>query len=456
MTLFKRDSRVYLNVVKHLILIIILGVSIQLGYAQHIEPCATVDYVDHLEAKYPGFKHNVEQNYQRAVAQVKKYEQLHGKQKPVDTTYVIKVVFHVVYRLPTQNVASEHILEQLEIINACFSRLNADTINTRDIFKPVAGSARIRFELATEDPFGNPTTGINRKQTTMVTFNANGGATGQDWVKESFRGGVDAWDTKKYLNIWICNLAYSTGQRGLMGYAFPPTNADFWQSNSYTDEDKQGVVLHFETVGPNNPARLDSLLYTNEKTAVHEIGHFLGLRHTWGDGFGNGCAVDDYIDDTPVSSRASQGCPLGANTCGGDTFPDQVENFMDYGNVVCSNMFTKQQIGVMRYNLVNLRPGLAESEVTYEPGLDPAIQENVFYPVPINDHLNYVNSDVSGAEVRLEMYNYLGQKVLTQTQVKTDYEIQFNHIDLASGAYRIRIYSNDVKMIDASVIRLGY
>ena len=79
-----------------------------------------------------------------------------------------------------------HIQEQARCFEChAFNRTNADTVNTREIFKPVAGSARIRFELATVDPFGNATIGITRTQTSVITFNTNNRATTYDFVKET-------------------------------------------------------------------------------------------------------------------------------------------------------------------------------------------------------------------------------------------------------------------------------
>lgn len=419
------------------VLFLFLKLSFVLTFAQSFEPCATNEYIDYLETQNPGIKKHMDDMYMQTVQQVKKNDltHKHGKINPIDTTFVIKLVFHVVYRTADQNIADSLIQEQVEVLNSCFNRHNADTINTRDIFKPVAGSARIRFELATVDPDGNPTSGITRRQTTVTTFNTLNRASRYDYVKESIRGGVDAWDTDKYINVWVCNLDATNGQLSLLGYAFPPTGASFWlNTNSFATKNKQGVVLHYETVGTHNPANLNRTLYTNEKTAVHEFGHYFGLRHIWGDG---GCAVDDYLDDTPLAIAASRGCPIGANTCTNDELPDQVENYMDYGSAECSNMFTKQQLAAVRHNLMNLRTDLGQPEVEYEP--IPQRAEFNLFPNPSAGQLEFFSEDILNTNVTLVLTNYLGQVVSETTRFKDNYILNFDNLDVANGYYRATV-----------------
>ena len=412
------------------VVVVSLILSALFARGQNFEPCHTNQYIDYLETQYPGIKAHMDEQYHKTLSGVKASQQ-HGKILPIDTTYVIKVVFHIVYRTPDQNLDDALIHEQMEVLNECFNRQNADTVNTRDIFKPIAGSARMRFELADVDPDGKATTGITRTQTSVTTFNTFNRGTSFDYVKQTSRGGVDAWDTDKYLNVWVCNLDFTNGRLGLFGYAYPPTGADFWQSNVFQPKERQGVVLHYEIVGRNNPASLPATTYTNEKTAVHEFGHFFGLRHIWGDG---GCNVDDFIDDTPLASGATSGCPIGRNTCGLDNLPDQIENYMDYGSAACSNMFTEEQIRVIRYNVVNLRPGLATPEYVYPPV--PEIGENHLYPNPVTDKLlRFFDENLIDVDVKLELTNMLGQPVLEQTAFKSDYIVEFNQIDLAAGMY---------------------
>ena len=201
-----------------------------------------------------------------------------------------------------------------------------------------------------------------------------------DNVKSSSTGGVDAWDTSKYLNIWVCNIEDSfLGQ--VLGFAYPPTdvnevleNVDLdtvpdWPTEGFTqNQDLQGVVLHYPVVGSNNPQNQDDGISGNEmgQTCVHEVGHYLGLRHIWGDPIGgSGCSVDDGISDTPNQNAASQfTCNYNLNSCSDtpEDYPDMVENYMDYSSDACMNMFTNNQSIVMRSILELARPGLIEGQ----------------------------------------------------------------------------------------------
>ena len=313
-------------------------------------------------------------------------------------TYYIPVVFHIVYNTDNQNIPDSVIHSQIDVLNEDFRRLNENASNTRDEFLEFAGDPNIEFFLANLDPEGNPTNGIVHQYTDKVEFlmfeDFLSNEITLDEVKFSSSGGSDAWDTNKYLNIWVCNigsldiLGLELGQ--VFGYAYPPTDIDQalielsetqnvpdWPTDMLTNEESvQGVVLHYTAVGRNNPAANDDgMIENNEgRAAVHEIGHYLGLRHIWGDAlalFGeDGCIVDDGISDTPnANDQAGYICDFNKNTCSGDVFgssgedlPDMVENYMDYSPDNCLNMFTNGQINVMRNILEISRTELINEE----------------------------------------------------------------------------------------------
>ena len=313
-------------------------------------------------------------------------------------TYYIPVVFHIVYNTDSQNLPDSVIHSQIDVLNEDYRRLNENASNTREEFLEFAGDPNIEFFLANIDPEGNPTNGIIHQYTDREEFlmfeDFLSNEITLDEVKFSSSGGSDAWDTNKYLNIWVCNIGsieiFELELAQVFGYAYPPVDIDEallelsenqtvpdWPIDMLTnDESVQGVVLHYTAVGRNNPAANDDGMTENNegRTAVHEIGHYLGLRHIWGDAlalFGeDGCEVDDGISDTPnANDQAGYVCDFNKNTCSGDVFgssgqdlPDMVENYMDYSPDNCLNMFTNDQINVMRNILEISRTELINEE----------------------------------------------------------------------------------------------
>ncbi|MCB0707067.1 MAG: choice-of-anchor J domain-containing protein [Saprospiraceae bacterium] len=262
----------------------------------------------------------------------------------------IPVVIHVLWNTPVQNIEDAQIFSQIDILNADFRRLNADSALTRELFKPFAADTRIEFCLAQRDPQGNPTNGINRVQTSVTAFGAD------DAMKFSALGGADAWPADQYLNIWVCN------NWEVWGYAYFPG----------IEPEYDGVVCHYEAFG-------DTLQvvppFDKGRTCTHEIGHWLGLYHT----FDFGCTgqtqqtclgAGDRVCDTPGDATESYSCNFNLNTCVDSPvdFPDMVENFMDYSEDACLNMFTAGQAERMRLALETFRIPLLYSNACVPVG----------------------------------------------------------------------------------------
>ena len=411
--------------------------------AQETEQCGHTEYVKYLETINPGITDNINETFFDALKQSRL------KTKRVqDTIYTIKVVFHVVYGNQVEDLPDAYITSQMKVLNDAFRRTNADTVNTRDIFKPVAGDAGINFELADVDPDGNPTNGIVRVKTNLVSFgSAPTNLAFADRVKESQNGSV-SWDTDKYLNIWVCDLS-ANGQDALLGYAYPPTGAPNWNGNSVTTSAKQGVVVHYKTVGVESPFSLS----TGVKTLVHEVGHYLGLRHIWGDG---GCGVDDFMDDTPRARRASNGCNKGVNTCAepsGEEFPDMLENYMDYSTGECQNLFTNNQIAQMRSNLVTFRKGIYTTYIPEPVFPEITSEESGIYPNPAIGEviIQIADADENATDYSLQIVNTLGQVVLEKDLLSQSrqYVSGFNGL---RGSYIYRIRQGDAVLVTRKII----
>lgn len=240
----------------------------------------------------------------------------------------IPVVVHVVWNTTAENVSNAVVHAIIDRMNADYQALNADYDDARPVFLSSRGDAQIAFCLASIDPDGNPTDGILRTHTTETWFNPD---TETDDMKQ------DPWDPSHYLNIWICDISSgATGGLVTAGYAYLPVGG---MVGSPID----GLVLDY-SYGTGASSR----------TATHEVGHYLGLDHPWGN---NNCVPGDGISDTPATDSPTFSCNnTGLMKCGTLT---QYENFMDYSD--CSMMFTSGQTAVMNGVLNGIRSGLLNS-----------------------------------------------------------------------------------------------
>jgi Pregnancy-associated plasma protein-A/Secretion system C-terminal sorting domain len=242
----------------------------------------------------------------------------------------IPVVVHVLHQGEAvgtgRNISVAQIQSQIDVLNEDFRRLNADRTNTPAAFAGVASDPGFEFRLACQDPSGNATTGILRRQTTRASYTVgnpiNETTTG---IKMTAIAGEDPWPTSRYLNIWVCTL-----NGGILGYATFP--ADF-AANPNVD----GVVINTTSMG-----RVDNVVapFHRGRTATHEIGHWLNLRHIWGDA---NCG-DDQVGDTPTQQTSNFGCPaFPRRTCGNTTNGDMFMNYMDYTDDLCMNVYSAGQ-----------------------------------------------------------------------------------------------------------------
>ncbi len=249
----------------------------------------------------------------------------------------IPVVVHVVWKTPAQNISQEQITSQIEVLNRDFRKRNADISGVPAAFAGVAADARLEFALATRDPAGSPHDGVIRVQTTQDTFGSD------DAVKRAATGGSDAWPADEYLNIWVCQLG-----GGLLGYAqFPGGPAD-------TD----GVVITHTGFGTTGTAAAP---FNLGRTATHEIGHWLNLRHIWGDD-GTGCSGSDFVDDTPNQGGPNSGVPTFPHvSCSNGPNGDMFMNYMDYTDDRGMFMFTEGQVTRMQACLDGPRSAIGQA-----------------------------------------------------------------------------------------------
>lgn len=350
---------------------------------------------------------------EKAISQADAMLQKKPAQKGIaeETVIRIPVVVHVVYNGSSQAVSDAQIKSGLAALNRDFRRKNADTVQTPQRFQKLAADVQLEFYLATADPQGRATTGIERKQTTRNGWLAD------DKIKFAAQGGLDAWDSKAYLNIWIGNLVGGSGYASVPGSAAP------------TD----GIVIHYQAFGNSNTQGPFNL----GRTAVHEVGHWLGLKHIWGD---TQCG-DDGVEDTPQQSFSTQGCPAGfRSSCNNNPDGDMYMNYMDYTNDACMNLFTRGQKQRMRAVLDEggQRASLLHSKGLHQPwnteALLPTPQTDI-YPNPAGDQIT-VQAAGQQPGSSLLLLNSQGQAVRREL-IKTSPQ-QFSLQGLKPGVYFLK------------------
>lgn len=376
--------------------------------------CASSEYIDQQKQIDPGFagRINTIENFIRN-------QTLAAKTNGEGASVVIKipVVVHVIYGNAAQNISDPQIQSQIDALNRDFRRQNKDSINTPSRFKPLAADVKIEFALATADPKGRATNGIVRKQTTVRSW-AN-----DDKIKYASQGGDNAWDSKFYLNIWVGNLFPALGYSSLPG----------------SPADKDGVVINYTVFGTINV----SSPYNMGRTATHEVGHWLGLNHLWG----NTYCGDDLVEDTPKQGNFTPGCPnTFRSSCDNGTMGDMYMNYMDYTNDACMNLFTngqKQRIralfneGSVRASILSSKglsaPWTVESPVEMPTAASTAFK---FYPNPTNGELTLNINDENWTGKTISIVNMNGIVVL---KVRVSSKIQkINLAYLKAGMYFIQ------------------
>jgi PKD repeat protein len=245
-------------------------------------------------------------------------------------TRVVPVVFHIIYEdlCGPENISDAQIFDQMRTLNLDFQRLNEDTTDTPGPHKAKSADCNLEFRLANIDPNGNCTNGIVRVFS-RLTNNARNN------VKS-----LSYWDSKKYLNIWVVKTIETSP--GTPPGSFVAGFAQFPNSGSAATD---GVVLRHDYTGSigtaTTPAGGSNGL---GRTATHEVGHWLNLRHIWGD---QNCG-SDQVGDTPTHTTSNNGCPNfpKLNSCASGSDPvngEMFTNYMDYTDGRCQNMFSLGQ-----------------------------------------------------------------------------------------------------------------
>lgn len=222
-----------------------------------------------------------------------------------DGTLLIPVVVNVLYRTAAENISLAQIQSQIDVLNEDYAATNADVNTTTTYGSVKAGDTKIRFVLDA----------VVRRSTTKTSWSTNNA------MKKSAQGIAPTSPTTK-LNMWSCNMG-----GGILGYAQFPGGA------AATD----GVVIDNNAFGRTGTVVAP---FNKGRTATHEVGHWLNLRHIWGDA----TCGNDQVGDTPLHNTSNFGCPAAGHrsTCTG-TPVEMTMNYMDYTDDACMYMFSAGQ-----------------------------------------------------------------------------------------------------------------
>ncbi|NDI97894.1 T9SS type A sorting domain-containing protein [Flavobacterium sp. LaA7.5] len=395
--------------------------------------CVTTEYEEYLKEKFPQRATNKE--FENWITQKILSNKTKSNASAQNTTQVITipVVVHVIHNGDfignNENIADEQVESQITVLNQDYRRmLGTPGYNTND----VGADVEIEFCLAQTDPDGLPTNGIDRVDLGQASW-------GESDIENTLKPST-IWDPTQYFNIWVCN--FGSDLSGVLGYAqFPSASSLDGLNNNEGSADTDGVIIGYEYFGSINiyPQGNYSYPYDEGRTTTHEIGHALGLLHIWGNSYNNNsCSYSDYCDDTPASNGPNSSCSS-HYSC---TSYDMIENYMDYTNDACMNIFTQDQkeriLAVMENS--PRRASLKTSTVCQVTAgrEDFELLNGInLYPNPAQEVLNIAttNNELPDSYI---IYNSLGQ-TMAATKVNTAANLSINISAYSSGIYFVSI-----------------
>ncbi|MEM1121112.1 MAG: M43 family zinc metalloprotease [Bacteroidota bacterium] len=295
----------------------------------------------------------------------------------------IPVVVHLVTQGIERGISDEQVHSQITALNRDFNLQNTDTDIVHPDFQNLIANVGFNFCLATVDPDGNPTTGITRRNTSEDNI----ATPNNTWLYDTDAGGQTAWDTERYLNIWVTQIT-----PGLSGFAALP---------GQKPPSQDGVVIPPRFFGMGGLATPPFHL---GRTGVHEVGHYFNLRHPWN----GGCEGTDFVADVPQQLNPYRDCSVENFSCGNRS---NAANYMNYRDDDCQAMFTRGQAMRMQAALIGARSGLLHTNACAPPLPTVTGTEIMVYPNPASYYFCVEVGNAATEQIPYVVYDARGAKV---------------------------------------------
>lgn len=437
--------RTILSVRKHICSLLLLCFYIYTNaYAQ--EKCGFSETVRSVIVRHPGFVQTAARLKETGINNAGYNPGTYKLQSVTPVLHPIPVIFHIVIDQARLNAwggiagISALVDTQLAVINRDFNDASAYRSAIPAAFLPFCGNPQLSFARAQTAPDGTETPGYEVRVVQDAGFNIDGGngsGFGFSAAKYTSSGGLDSWDPYSYLNVWVTDLRKNNTGSGYLGLTVPPS---FVGTATGIPAEEQGITLSYKSWNAQGGYKAGTL--------THELGHYFGLWHIWGDDNGlcpwNG-GSDDGIADTPPQSSPTYDCPAfpyhDVCTPGGNGI--MYMNFMDYTTDACRNMFTLEQ--ATRIHTAVMPGGALYALTQHATLLQPPAGDDtqavfVITPNPSWGIVNIIFSRVSAGLNAIDVINTCGQQVAAITGNMQRGYFSFDMSGAAKGIYYIRIH----------------